>query len=167
MTRQFHLGKLLLCVALTACVSSIGCAPASATEPVPSSPTGMPLVTTPAEEPTATIIRGLFEAINAKDKDRALSFFADEPEVYQRDAYKKGNEKIVVWLREEIDGYRDHFSVVEMKAEGARATGLVRVTSVGSESYFTASEYLFTFQATVRGGKIECLNIGQPVAGLC
>jgi len=121
----------------------------------------------PTPDVTAATIRRLFDAINTKNGDAALSFLADDPEIYQRDAYKKGHEKVVVWLREEIDGYRDHFEIIEIKTDGARATGLVRVTSTGSVSYFKASEYLFTFQALVQTGKIECLNIGQPVPGLC
>ncbi len=129
-----------------------------------STPTATPQ---PTPDAPAAAIRGLFDAINAKDRDAALALFADNPEVYQRDSYKKGRERIIVWLREEIDGYRDHFEIIEMKTDGARATGLVRVTSAGSVSYFKASEYLFTFQAVVRGGKVECLNVGQPVAGLC
>ncbi len=121
----------------------------------------------PTPDVTAAAIWGLFEAINTKSADAALSFLADDPEIYQRDAYKKGHEKVVIWLREEIDDYRDHFEIIEMKTDGPRAAGLVRVTSAGSVSYFKASEYLFTFQALVRTGKIECLNIGQPVPGLC
>ncbi len=93
--------------------------------------------------------------------------FADDGEVYQRDAYYQGRDRIAFWLRQDIEGYRDHFDILEIQSEGERVTGLVRVASAGSSSYYKASEYLYTLYATVRDGKIKCLNVGQYVPGLC
>jgi hypothetical protein len=94
-------------------------------------------------------------------------FFPDDPEVYQRDAYYRGRDQVAIWLREDIDNYRDHFEIIEMKTDNGRVTGLFRVISAGSGGYYKASDYLYTFQAVVQGSKLQCLNVGHSVPGLC
>lgn len=158
---------LQLLVALMACAVSAGCASGYATEPPPSSQNDLPPSSSAPEEPAAAVIRGLAKAINEKDKDAAMVFFADAPEVYQRDVYYAGRDRVAVWLNEDVDNYRDHFEILEIKAEDGRVSGLVRVVSEGSGGYHKASDYMFTLEAVVQGTKLKCLNVGQSVAGLC
>ncbi len=127
----------------------------------------MPLPPTATPDSTAAIILGLIDAINAKNNDAALAYFADDPEVYRSDAYYRGREKVAAWLQETIDNYRDHFDIVENKSDGPKVMGLFRVISAGSENFYKASEYLYTFRALVQGGKIGCLDVGQSRPGLC
>ena len=121
----------------------------------------------PTPDATATTVRQFVDVFNAGNKDAALALFTGEPEVYRRNYYWRGQTKVAAWLREAIDNYRDRIEILEMKTEGAKARGLVRVVSAGTERFYLTTDYLYTFQAVVQNGKLACLNIGQPVSGIC
>jgi hypothetical protein len=99
--------------------------------------------------------------------DATMAFFVDDPEVYRRDYYWRGYAKVREWVREAIENYRDRIEIIEMKTDGAKVQGLVRVVSAGTERFYCKTDYLYTFQAIVQNGRLACLNIGQPVSGIC
>jgi hypothetical protein len=122
---------------------------------------------TPTPDITASVVRDFVTAFNAGNKDATLALFTGEPEVYRRNFYWRGQAKVREWVREAIENYRDRIEIIEMKTEGAKAKGLVRVVSAGTERFYLKTDYLYTFQAIVQNGKLACLNIGQPVSGIC
>lgn len=126
-----------------------------------------PIPPTATPDATATIVRQFVDAFNAGNKDAAMALFSNEPEVYRRNFYNRGRVQVSAWLREAIDNYRDHIEIIEMKTEGEKAKGLVRVVSAGTERFYLKTDYLYTFQAVAQNGKLTGLNIGQPVEGVC
>lgn len=122
---------------------------------------------TPTPESTATVLQKFVAAFNAKDQTAVMALFSDACEVYRRNYYYAGRPEIAAWLRESIENYRDHYELIEIKAQGNRATGLFRITSAGSERFYLPGDYFYTFQAEVIAGKLTCLNVGQLDPGIC
>ncbi len=123
----------------------------------------MPAITAAPTPDPAAIIQAFVHAMNDGNRSAALALLSGDAVVYQRDSLHEGSTQVEAWVQEEIDRYRDRFEILEIKTEGARATGLFKITTIGSGGIYQPNEYLYTFQSIIRQDKIRCLNIGHPV----